>query len=209
MNGSPSATRQPKQARAIRTRERILEQAEVAFASKGFEATSLTSDILEPAGVSVGSFYHQFPDKRAVLEAVVGERRSAWGSQIHELLDAEQHDTLERVLRDVLRWLLDDIELRPSAWWVHFREVHHADPEIRALLESEWFAWAETVTRLASRWAPDQASLGIGSTTFLASGLAGFVRRYLAADAAERAELRGNGVDETVQVFAAALSSPR
>lgn len=209
MNGSPSATRQPKQARAIRTRERILEQAEAAFAAKGFEATSLTSDILEPAGVSVGSFYHQFPDKRAVLGAVVGERRTAWGSQINELLDAESHDTLEEVLRDVLGWLLDDIDMRPSAWWVHFREVHHADPEIRALLESEWLAWAETVSRLASRWAPDQASLGIGSTTFLAAGLAGIVRRYLAASPDERAELRGAGVDETVQVVAAAFAIPR
>ena len=74
MNAATVSPRQPKQARAIRTRDRILDQAEQAFADKGFEAASLTSDILEPAGISVGSFYHQFPDKRAVLYALLDER---------------------------------------------------------------------------------------------------------------------------------------
>lgn len=205
MDGSPTETRQPKQARAIRTRERILEQAEEAFAAKGFEAASLTSDILEPAGISVGSFYHQFPDKRAVLGAMMGERRRAWGAHVNAMVEDEQLVTIDIVLRDVLSWLLDDVDQRPAPWWVHFREVNHADPDIRGLVEPEWQAWIEIVTGLAGRFSSSEVELGRWQATFLACGLSGFVRRYLSADEADRTLMRETGVDETVQLFVASL----
>ena len=53
-----------------RTRERIIEAALPEFMTHGFEATSLRM-VMERAGVSTGSLYHQFPSKEALFEAVV------------------------------------------------------------------------------------------------------------------------------------------
>ena len=52
------------------TRERLIEAGRRAFARKGLAGTKLTQDILEPAGVSVGSFYHQFKDKTDLMLAI-------------------------------------------------------------------------------------------------------------------------------------------
>lgn len=205
MNASPSETRQPKQARAIRTRERILEQAETAFAARGFEAASLTSDILEPAGISVGSFYHQFSDKRAVLHALIEERRRAWQERIDEIVLSDQWSTVDGALRAGIEALLDDVDRQPSAWWIHFRELHNADPEIRSLFEEEWAVWLGTVSRLVDRWTDTECDPG--TISFVAAGLAGLLRTYLAADAPGRAEIRVGGVEQAVNVCAAALAA--
>jgi AcrR family transcriptional regulator len=55
----------PMQARAIRTRERILEGAARVFADVGF-AEATIADVLEAAGVTKGAFYHHFDNDGAV-----------------------------------------------------------------------------------------------------------------------------------------------
>ena len=52
------------------TRDRILTAAYACFLEKGYEQTSVRM-ILEKAGVTTGSFYHFFPSKEALFEAVV------------------------------------------------------------------------------------------------------------------------------------------
>ena len=71
----------------METRQRILDAARIAFAAKGHDAVNLRSDILEPAGVRVGSFYHQFTDKTALLvellrDASVERRRQVLGDDV-------------------------------------------------------------------------------------------------------------------------------
>ncbi|MEL7208592.1 MAG: TetR/AcrR family transcriptional regulator, partial [Actinomycetota bacterium] len=55
------------------TRQRIFDAAKTAFAAKGFDGTGLVADILEPAGVSSGSFYHQFDDKLDLLVQLLSD----------------------------------------------------------------------------------------------------------------------------------------
>ena len=52
------------------TRTRILEAAEAVFSNRGYSATS-TSDIVDAAGVSRGTFYLHFKNKAEVLVEVV------------------------------------------------------------------------------------------------------------------------------------------
>ncbi len=52
------------------TRDRIVTAAYACFMEKGYEQTSVRM-ILEKAGVTTGSFYHFFPSKEELFEAVV------------------------------------------------------------------------------------------------------------------------------------------
>ena len=54
-------------------RQRLLEAAELLFASKGFAATT-TREISDQAGLSRGLLYYHFPSKDALFQAFIKER---------------------------------------------------------------------------------------------------------------------------------------
>lgn len=59
-----------RQERAIARREAILETAWQLIGERGLDATSVNTVISE-LGISKGSFYHHFPSKAALLDAIV------------------------------------------------------------------------------------------------------------------------------------------
>jgi AcrR family transcriptional regulator len=65
-----SQRRSPSQRRAHDTVGVLLDATEIVLADKGFAATT-TNHIAEAAGVSIGTLYHYFPSKEALIEAVV------------------------------------------------------------------------------------------------------------------------------------------
>jgi len=182
-----------------------LDQAEQAFASKGFEAASLTSDILEPAGISVGSFYHQFPDKRAVLYSLLEERR-AWREATNAALaeSAARRTTFDDALRHGILSLFDDIDERPATWWIHFREANNADLELRGAVEQSWSTWLDSMRTIIERWVGHDCSAA--RQTFVVQGLAAVLRQYVEGDERARRSLRGDALDEIVGASTAALA---
>lgn len=56
--------------RAAATRQRLIAEATVLFATRGFAATSLV-DLLDRVEVSRGAMYHHFASKEALFEAVL------------------------------------------------------------------------------------------------------------------------------------------
>ena len=56
----------PKQARSRQTKEKIIQSAIKLFETRGYEGTT-SNEIAAEAGVSVGSFYVYFTDKRQIL----------------------------------------------------------------------------------------------------------------------------------------------
>ncbi len=76
--------------RGEETYERILREAELCFARYGYDATGV-AEICERAGVSKGAFYHHFPSKAAVFEALL----SRWLEGLDEQLQRirEQSDS--------------------------------------------------------------------------------------------------------------------
>ncbi len=85
----PSASRRvPRQERAARTVEALLDAAGDAFAERGFESATMTQ-IAQQAGVSIGAAYQYFPNKDALAFAL----RKRYGDEIDArwsaLIDAE------------------------------------------------------------------------------------------------------------------------
>ncbi|WP_026909439.1 TetR/AcrR family transcriptional regulator [Patulibacter minatonensis] len=64
--------RTPVQERSVATVDAIVEAAAQVFARHGYEAGT-TNRIAERAGVSIGTVYQYFPDKDAILVALVEE----------------------------------------------------------------------------------------------------------------------------------------
>lgn len=64
-----AARRVPRQERAARTLDALLEAAADAFAERGFEAATMTQ-IAQQAGVSIGAAYQYFPNKDALALAL-------------------------------------------------------------------------------------------------------------------------------------------
>lgn len=66
MNDKEGKVRRPKQSRSIQTKEAILKAAMELFSEKGFHHTN-TKEIAARAGVSTGSFYSYYTDKREIF----------------------------------------------------------------------------------------------------------------------------------------------
>src|SRR5687767_7148753 len=81
-------TREFAQERAQKTYDRLLEAAEELFSDRGFDDTQ-TPDIAERAGVSVGTFYRYFADKRQAFIELCTRYMDASFARVMENLTLE------------------------------------------------------------------------------------------------------------------------
>lgn len=79
------------QQRSEETHAKILSVAENLFAAQGYDATGI-AEICSAAKVSKGAFYHHFPSKQAVFQALLQD----WLVQLDQLL-ANQTPTIQDV----------------------------------------------------------------------------------------------------------------
>ncbi len=88
MTENPPTIRTPKQKRSEETRAKIIEAGIRLFSSQGYHATS-SKKIAREAGVSVGSFYNYFKDKKQLL------------FEIHRLHAEKVHAMIEKSLNEI------------------------------------------------------------------------------------------------------------
>lgn len=127
-------TRTPRQQRSIDTRARLLEAARALFAEEGFHAAN-TKRIAARAGVSVGSLYAYFRDKKELFLAVMEDYNRAVAGRIafprpDPALLAEK----ERALAGLIRGIFGAHELDPG----FHREVMllgQTDPDVRRAMD--------------------------------------------------------------------------
>lgn len=90
---------EPRQQRSRQTYERILTVASTVFADLGYAGTT-TNKVADAAGISIGTLYHYFPDKDALLSALA-ERHIADSLASHtamfETMTATDQDLEETV----------------------------------------------------------------------------------------------------------------
>ncbi|MFE0173180.1 TetR/AcrR family transcriptional regulator [Streptomyces sp. NPDC059002] len=101
------ARKQPRQARAELTRQRILAAAAHVFAEYGY-AAGTTNRIAERARISIGSLYQYYPNKDAILLELVTRHLDATVVSSKEHQDAEEPASIEEIMRGYVRSLVDN-----------------------------------------------------------------------------------------------------
>ncbi len=116
---------------------RVLAEATRLFAERGYENTSV-NEVAKEAGVSVGALYKYYPDKPALLEAVLGAFEDEFVAAMRAAREApgSHFERLERMVhglfelasqRDTFYWALTSGThglrgVRPSTPGVRIRE---------------------------------------------------------------------------------------
>jgi len=115
-------TRMPQQKRGIETRKRILEAAQVLFSRDGYNGTN-AKEITAEAGVSVGSFYAYFKDKKELfMELTHGHMKQ----EILAMMDRMQDLPLEKIgKKETIRHMIQLIA-----------DIHNQDPELHREIEA-------------------------------------------------------------------------
>jgi AcrR family transcriptional regulator len=140
--------KKPSQSRSRQTVEAIVEAAARVFAARGYHQTN-TNDIAERAGVSVGSLYEYFPNKDAILVALVESHiRDAHG-RIVAALDAllAEPPSLAEIIRRLVREVIELHAERPGLHQVLLHDTP-LPPTTRAALEHAEAAVRERIRHL-------------------------------------------------------------
>ena len=127
-----SPRKAPTQRRSRATVDAILEAAARVFVEQGF-AAGTTNRIAERAGVSVGSLYEYFPNKEAILVALVERTTERGLARIEERLSADTAGDrdLSRLLLGFVEAMLGFHRREPELHRVLFEEAPHP-PELHA-----------------------------------------------------------------------------
>jgi AcrR family transcriptional regulator len=113
--------RVPHQRRARATVEAILEAAVRVLKRDGVAAIT-TNRVAEIAGVSIGSIYQYFPDKRAIFIALHRRHVEEIDRRVEHALIAQTTAPLEALLQSMVDAMV---------------EAHSADPELHELLSTQ------------------------------------------------------------------------
>jgi AcrR family transcriptional regulator len=113
--------RQPQQQRSRQTVEAVLDAVVRILKRQGIDGVT-TNRIAETAGLSIGSVYQYFPDKRAIFKAL----HDRHADQIGRLVESRLVEHAASALEDRVGALVEAVV-----------EAHAADPELHELLATQ------------------------------------------------------------------------
>lgn len=116
-----SRRRVPRQRRARHTVEAVLDSVVRILKREGIAAVT-TNRVAEVAGVSIGSVYQYFPDKRAIFIALHERHIEAIDRMVEAKLLEHANSPVDALLRSMIEAMI---------------EAHESDPELYELLYSE------------------------------------------------------------------------
>ncbi|WP_124065436.1 TetR/AcrR family transcriptional regulator [Clostridium sp. E02] len=134
---SNQATRQPKQMRSIKTKEKIRNVAYELFCEKGYFKTT-TNEIARVAEVSIGSLYFYYRDKDMILMEILDRYNESF-LKVHESMNLQ----------------LESYRINPRLWLTKFMEemikshrdskefnkelkiLSYSMPEVNAVMEKQ------------------------------------------------------------------------
>ena len=127
----------PLQQRSRVTLIKILNAAKKLFVEKGYQETSM-ADISTEAGMSMGSIYHRFPDKKSIFYTILEMYRYSRFEQIEQLTRPE--DWQDRSAEEILAFHIEIMfsTSRKDNGFIRLMERQRiVDPKVAQLLV-EW-----------------------------------------------------------------------
>ncbi len=148
-------TLMPKQARAIQTREHLLDVAGALLAEVGLEDIS-TNLICARAGMSPPALYRYFADKHAVLEALGMRLMERQNSLLIDWIEGNMNLGIEGMLEkteEILRRTAEITAAEPGGIWIE--RALHASPRLSHIrIESHRFV-TDAQLEIVSAMLPD------------------------------------------------------
>jgi AcrR family transcriptional regulator len=116
--------RQPRQRRARQTVEAILDAVARVLKRDGVDAVT-TNRIAEVAGVSIGSVYQYFPDKRAIFVALHRRHLEQIDRMVETKLIEQAASPLDLLVRAMVEAMIDAHANDPELYELLLTEVPH------------------------------------------------------------------------------------
>lgn len=112
---------------------------------------NLVEDVLEPAGISIGSFYHQFADKTELLREILAEAAARRRAFIVGLGEFDLADGFDAIVRAIFDRLYDSLEGDTAAWQLQ-RVTRVTGVEGVREMGSHREQWEAQVAAVLGRW---------------------------------------------------------
>jgi len=116
--------RRPQQLRAHQTVAAVLDAVVRILKRDGLEGVT-TNRIAEVAGVSIGSLYQYFPDKRAIFAALHDRHSDQMGRLVESTMLEHATAPLEKLVRALVEALIEAHSVDPELHELLMREVPH------------------------------------------------------------------------------------
>jgi AcrR family transcriptional regulator len=94
-------------------RRELLDHAQALFFERGYDATSV-NDVIAMAGISKGAFYHHFPSKESLLEALAERLAQESIAQVQDVLDDRSLSAVDSLNRFLERTRQLKVESAPE-----------------------------------------------------------------------------------------------
>ncbi len=204
--------RSPRQARSAETRRKLLDAGFEAFAAKGHDGVNLVDDVLEPAGISIGSFYHQFADKTELLREILAEAAARRRAFIVGLGDLDTTTDLATAIRFVVERLYDSLETDTTAWQLQRVTRVTGVDGVREMGSSARENWTDELAELLGNWFDDSVADRRLAASLMVTMARGLVFDFLDTPPAlrrDRAEFVEAATAFTVGGLVGVLGPPR
>ena len=131
-----STLRTPRQHRSIQTKERIMKAAFLLFSKKGIHGTN-SKEIVEKAGVSIGSFYSYFKNKKTLLLEILED----FLDQVYLTIWKDmEHFTINELGRNEVKFIIENVfkayDIAPT-FHSQTHALRYSDPDIQNVYNRE------------------------------------------------------------------------
>jgi TetR/AcrR family acrAB operon transcriptional repressor len=135
---------------AEKTRQALLQAAELVFGKKGYAATRL-SDIADEANVTRGAIYHHFSNKKELFICLNQERVSPYLTMLDHILSSEgaPNQKIARLMKETVQRALKDIRFLTKQRFEFLRDMETNDADsIRDFLKKRTATYRNSVQSL-------------------------------------------------------------
>ena len=198
--------------RRQQTLDCIIQAASEIFCKQGYHNTQVM-DIARTAGISAGTFYNYFKDKRDIFERITKGNFEAIRTQIRGLrssVDIWDRSERIKILRETYTVLFDNIDTYPHIFLIMLRRGYGIDEAFDQATWGAFSTWADDFAEDVDKWLQEGIIEGVTSAllshAFLGMGMQ-IVHSYIVEKKYSREEAIESLIKMSLGMFEAFLTS--